>query len=174
MKKLSIIIFLFLIISSCKKEFAHFQKSNYSTNDYSIKPIISQPELLVSNEMESISSRNFTKETVIENPQIPFIKEEINKNRVKNVKYRSKVLIVKPSFDSKKYSQNSTFKSLKAKPVPLNSAIYTGFIFLAIAISLSLLSLQTLSILFGIASIFMLYIGFKRYFRRRKWREIFR
>lgn len=90
----------------------------------------------------------------------------------KNVEKKEGTFIQK-IFPNQTHNDKTTIKK-RRKPVPLNSTIYTGFIILGIAILLSLISLSSLSLLFGVAAIIFLYLGFRKYFRKIQRRNVFR
>lgn len=178
MKHLPFLFAFCIIFSSCKKEFASFQQSTYSSYAKSHTAIPSAPDINSPSPRLSVSLNDATI-LLPETPQfsVPIIEETLSDNTVKS---RNKGGIVRPirgQIFNKTFSEKSHYKKYifqtKRKPVPLNSTIYTGFIILGIAILLALFSLSSLSLLFGVASIIFLYLGFKKYFRRKKWRDIF-
>lgn len=183
MKKLTFLLLAFTLLASCRKEFASFQKSpniNYATKKKSaeisleiIKP--EHPNLIVSIQ----DSYDFTELSEVfrsKNNEMASQKLQINddggRKKRKNVSKKQETLFEKV-FPNQHTNDKKTVKK-RRKPVPLNSTIYTGFIILGIAILLALVSLNSLSLLFGVAAIFFLYLGFKKYFRRKKRRDIFR
>jgi Flp pilus assembly protein TadB len=52
--------------------------------------------------------------------------------------------------------------------------IPSGFVFLGIAILLSLININGLALLFGVAAILFLFLGFRKLLRRKRRRDIFR
>lgn len=182
MKHTILFLLLLIVFSSCKKEFAYFQKSNYSsfhTKKESIKletpnPILETPLIAAANEdFSSIFQQNEEIQVNNINPQIKNeVKDNGRKKKKRNIKQNNGTFLEKlfPNNDHKNTKQTQK----KRKPVPLNSTIYTGFIILGIAILLALVSLNSLSLLFGLASIIFLYIGFKTFFRKKRRRDMFR
>lgn len=183
MKQLTFLLLVFTLLASCRKEFASFQKSpntNYAAKKKSIeipfediKP--EQPNLIVSTQ----DSYAFTEPSDVfwsKNNEIASQKPQINndggRKKRKNVSKKQETFFEK-IFPNQHTNDKKNVKK-RRKPVPLNSTIYTGFIILGIAILLALVSLNSLSLLFGVAAIFFLYLGFKKYFRRKKRRDIFR
>jgi hypothetical protein len=181
--KYLLLLFLFCTLFSCKKDFANFQQSQYSTyaqssNNAAQKYNVFQPDASLSASLDNSAvfpiephlSETLTIEVNSTN-KIAFDKIEITENKgffkYKKAHFQAKMIAIAVS------NQKNTIKQ-KFKPVPLNSTIYTGFIILGIAIVLALVSLESLSLLFGLAAIVLLYIGFKKYLRRKKWRDIFR
>lgn len=175
MKHFLLLLAFCIVFSSCKKEFAHFQQSTYTSYAKLQTTVTSIPSMNLPSPHLSASLDNTTM-LLAETPQI--LEQSIEETVVNNTEKKGTVRRIKGRmFDkifSKKSHNNKQLLQTKRKPVPLNSTIYTGFIILGIAIVLALVSLESLSLLFGLASIVILYIGFKKYFRRKKWRDIFR
>ncbi len=183
MKKLTFLFLAFTLLTSCRKDFASFQKSpniNYTIKKKSIEIPVEitqpkQPNLIASTQ----DSYDFTEPNVFFKPKSNEIitqKQQIHddgrkKNR-KNISKKQETFFEK-IFPNQHTKDKKTVKK-RRKPVPLNSTIYTGFIILGIAILLALVSLNSLSLLFGVASILFLYLGFKKYFRKKRRRDIFR
>ncbi|MDZ7933875.1 MAG: hypothetical protein U5M51_02665 [Emticicia sp.] len=183
MKQLTLFFFSLIAFISCRKDFASFQKSpnlSYSqqknVQNYDIPINLTEPTLMASAEETPI----FLEQKELFSDKTP--EKEVNqslwnddrrkrKNR-RNVNQKQGTFIQK-IFPNQTLQDKKTAKK-RQKPVPLNSTIYTGFIILGIAILLALLSLGSLSLLFGVASILFLYIGFKAYFRKKRRRDIFR
>lgn len=183
MKKLTFLLLTFTLLASCRKEFASFQKSpniNYTTKKKSIEIPLEdikpeQPNLIASTQDSYIftepnevfqSERN---DIVSQKAQIS---DDGGRKKRKNVSTKQETFFEK-IFPSQHIKDKKTVKK-RRKPVPLNSTIYTGLVILGIAILLALVSLNSLSILFGFASLFFLYLGLKKYFRRKRRRDIFR
>ncbi len=182
MKPLTFFVFALLIFSSCRKDFASFQKSpnlsyshkSSSTNEALMRTPI-EPILMasvenlpvISDKVETYSFRTIK----IEGKNTSLNNGRKRRNR-KNVEKREGTFIQK-IFPSQTHNNKKTIQK-RRKPVPLNSTIYTGFVILGIAILLSLISLSSLSLLFGVAAIIFLYFGFKKYFRKIQRRNIFR
>ncbi len=181
MKKLTFLFLSFTLLVSCRKEFASFQKSpniNYTSPKKSIAiPVrITQPapSALIASTQDSFTEpiKVFgleTNEAIIQKQQIQ--DDGRRKNR-KNISRKQETFFEKV-FPNQHTKDKKTVKK-RRKPVPLSSTIYTGFIILGIAILLALVSLNSLSLLFGVASILFLYLGFKKYFRKKRRRDIFR
>lgn len=179
MKKPTFLLLAFTLLVSCRKKIASFQKSpniNYTTQKKSIEiPVeVTQPEPL-----SLIASIQDTEPIEIfrsENNEIASQKLQINddggRKKQKNVSKKEETFFEKIFLSQHTKDKKPTKK--RRKPVPFNSNIYTGFIILGIAILLALVSLNSLSLLFGVAAILFLYLGFKKYFRRKKRRDIFR
>lgn len=179
------ILFLLSLLAfiSCRKDFASFQKSpnlSYSQQKNSQQPKItldlSEPILMASGNESALfleQKETFSDKVSENETNIPLR----NDNRRKR-KNRKNVTQKQGTFFEKifpNYSQNDKkVVKKRRKPVPFNSTIYIGFIILGIAILLALVSLNSLSLLFGVASIIFLYWGFKKYFRRKRRRDIFR
>ncbi len=174
MKKASFSLILVVLFSSCKREFARFQsvgvesfakekkinpsilaKDNiqYPINDVSEQDIFSQA---TTEELPVLASNE---------PEIPLV--VLAQTTQKHKQTWQQESTQKPLFGEKKQKKN------KNNSLRLNPSIYSGMIILGIAILLALLSLQSLSLLFGLASILFLYWGFKKYFRKQQRKKIF-
>ena len=181
MKYLTLLSFSVILFSSCRKEFATFQKSTPITyartnknieNKKTITPI--EPILFTSitqtptflNKSSIIFPRN------LENKDEKEILDKGKKKKQATIN-RGGGTFLEKLFPNQTQKEKNTTKKRK-NPVPFNSTIYTGFIILGIAILLALLSLNSLSLLFGLASIIFLYLGFKWYFRKINRRKVFR
>lgn len=183
MKKPAFLLLALTLLASCRKEFASFQKSpniNYTTSKKSIEIPLEginpkQPNLIVSTQDSytfiepSEIFKSETNEITTQNTQI---NDDGGRKKQKNVSKKQETFFQKV-FPNQHSKDKKTVKK-RRKPVPLNSTIYTGLVILGIAILLALVSLNSLSILFGIASLFFLYLGLKKYFRRKRRRDIFR
>lgn len=182
MKKLTFLFLAFTLLVSCRKEFASFQKSpniNYTFQKKSIEiPVrITQPapSALIASTHDSYSEpiKVFGLETHEATIQKQQIQDDGRRKNRKNISKKQETFFEK-ILPNQHTNDKKTVKKRRI-PVPLNSTIYIGFIILGIAILLALVSLNSLSLLFGVAAIFFLYLGFKKYFRRKKRRrDIFR
>lgn len=183
MKQLTLFILSLITFTSCRKEFASFQKSpniNYAAKKTPIEIPLEvvkpeQPNLIASTQ----NSFTFTESKEAfqsENNEISTQNTQINDDGGR--KKRKKISKKQETFFEKifpnQHSKDKKTLKKRRKPVPLNSTIYTGFIILGIAILLALVSLNSLSLLFGVAAILFLYLGFKKYFRKKRRRDIFR
>lgn len=183
MKQLTLFFFSIIAFTSCRKDFASFQKSpnlNYShqktVQNTEISIDLTKPILLASvdesplflEQKEAFSAKMPENET---NKPLWDDDRKRRKNR-KNLSQKQSTFIEK-IFSNQAHNDKKVVKK-RRKPVPFNSTIYIGFIILGIAILLALVSLGSLSLLFGVASIIFLYLGFKAYFRRKRRRDIFR
>jgi hypothetical protein len=179
--KYLLILLCFCLLVSCKKDVAYFQQSTYSSYLLSKKNIELQPNIIQPDIQLSASFDNATifsnEPKSSENPIIEahltnvaaFDKSNIKKRIIqqKKIAFYSKNTPIAVNYHKKLFKRNP-------KEVPLNSTIYTGLIILGIAILLALISLNSLSFLFGVAAILFLYLGFKKYFRKQRRRDFFR
>lgn len=183
MKQLTLFFFSLIAFTSCRKDFASFRKS--ANLSYSHKKNIQNPEIAIDfNKPILIASVDESpifleqKETfsaeISENEPNKQLWDDDRKRRKnqKNVSKKQGTFIEK-IFPNQNHNDKKVSKK-RRKPVPFNSTIYVGFIILGIAILLALVSLGSLSLLFGVASIIFLYLGFKAYFRKKRRRDIFR
>jgi hypothetical protein len=169
------------MLTSCKKDVAYFQQSAYSNyihakKNIELQPNIIQPDIQLSASLDNatiISTEPKSSENLIIEAH-PTNVEEFNNSKIKkriiqhqNVAFYSKNTPISVNYHKKLFKRNP-------KEVPLNSTIYTGLIIFGIAILLALVSLNSLSLLFGLAAILFLYLGFKSYFRKQRRRDFFR
>jgi hypothetical protein len=169
------------MLLSCKKDVAYFQQSAYSSyinakKNIELQPKIIQPDIQLSASLDNatiISTEPKSSENLIIEAH-PTNVEEFNNSKIKKriiqqkkIAFYSKNTPIFVNYQKKLFKRNP-------KEVPLNSTIYTGLIILGIAILLALVSLNSLSFLFGLAAILFLYLGFKSYFRKQRRRDFFR
>ena len=184
MKQLTFLFLAFVLFSSCRKDFAHFQQSKSLV--YSHPPKTITPELIIApNETPLMASVDespmFLAETdsflptaiATETAKIAPNDDDGRRRKKKKNINQSNGTFFERLFPNQ-VSKNKKLTKKKRNPVPINSTITTGFIILGIAILLALISLNSLSLLFGLAAIIFLYLGFKRYFRKKQRRNIFR
>lgn len=183
MKQLTLFFFSLIAFTSCRKDFASFQKSpnlsypqQKNLQNLEVAIDLSEPTLMASVGESSIflEQKEIFSAKISENETNKLLWDDNRKRRKK----RKNVSKKQETFFEKIFPNQHT-KDLKTvkkrqKPVPFNSTIYIGFIVLGIAILLALVSLGSLSLLFGVASIIFLYLGFKAYFRKKRRRDIFR
>lgn len=183
MKQLTFFLFSLVAFTSCRKDFASFQKSpnlsySHQKNGQNIEIAINlaEPILIASVEESLLFSEQ--KELFSDKTPETHSKKTLWENDIKSRKKQNNInkkqgTFIQKIFPNQSHNDKKVVKK-RRKPVPLNSTIYIGFIILGIAILLALVSLSSLSLLFGVASIIFLYLGFKAYFRRKRRRDIFR
>ncbi len=183
MKKLTFLLLAFTLLVSCRKQFASFQKSPNIVYTTKKKPIeipleIIQPKQsnITASTQDSYDfakqSRVFgseTNEAIILNLSV---NDDGGRKRRKKVSKNQETFFEKV-FPNQTHNDKKVVKK-RRKPVSFNSTIYSGFVILGIAILLALVSLSSLSLLFGVAAIIFLYLGFRKYFRKIQRRNIFR
>ncbi len=97
------------------------------------------------------------------------------KKRKKQVQSRQNSTFLERLFPNKQLKQTQKEPTKKKKPLKRwGTMIPTGVVFLGIAILLSLININGLALLFGVAAIFFLYLGIRKLLRKRRRREIFR
>ncbi len=183
MKPLTFSLLSLLVFSSCKKDFAYFQKSRESTylhkknsikTESKIAPIEPNLTASVDNSLIILPKINvFSPDKTEFDTKKIFWNDDRKKRRKKKNMGSSKESFIEKIFPNQGHKDQKSTKK-RQNPVTLNSTIYTGFVILGIAIVLALVSLNSLSLLFGFASIILLYFGFKRFFRKKQRRDIFR
>lgn len=182
MKQLIILVLSLIIFTSCRKDFASFQKSTNSNYSYSKSNSKTNLSLTPSEPILTASIENFAvfsyKTTTFSSKTIEFKERNTSLADGRKRRNRKKVskkegTFIQKIFPNQTHNDKKVVKK-RRNPVPFNSTIYTGFIILGIAILLALVSLSSLSLLFGVAAIVFLYLGFKKYFRKKRRRDIFR
>jgi len=179
--KYLLILFCFCLLVSCKKDVAYFQQSAYSSylpskKNIELKPNIIQPDIQLSASLDNatiISTEPKTSENLIIEVY-PTNVVELHKSKIKKRIIQQKKIAFYSTNTPIAVNYHKKFFKRNPKEVPLNSTIYTGLIIFGIAILLALVSLNSLSLLFGLAAILFLYLGFKSYFRKQRRRDFFR
>jgi hypothetical protein len=179
--KYLLILFCFCLLVSCKKDVAYFQQSAYSSylpskKNIKIQPNITQPDIQLSASLDNatiISTEPKTSENLILEVD-PINVVELHKSKIKKRIIQQKKIAFYSTNTPIAVNYHKKFFKRNPKEVPLNSTIYTGLIIFGIAILLALVSLNSLSLLFGLAAILFLYLGFKSYFRKQRRRDFFR
>jgi len=179
--KYLLILFCFCLLVSCKKDVAYFQQSAYSSylpskKNIELQPNIIQHDIQLSASLDNatiISTEPKTSENLIIEVY-PTNVVELHKSKIKKRIIQQKKIAFYSTNTPIAVNYHKKFFKRNPKEVPLNSTIYTGLIIFGIAILLALVSLNSLSLLFGLAAILFLYLGFKSYFRKQRRRDFFR
>ena len=181
MKHITFLLLSLIVFSSCRKDLAYFQKSpslTYSQKKNIINTKIqcpaTEPVLVASIDDSSL----FIEKIEPFSPKIVEIEVKNSlwddgRKKKKKKKSVGQGTFIEKIFPNQAHKDKKISKK-RRNPVPLNSTIYTGLIILGVAILLALVSFNSLSLLFGVAAIIFLYLGFKRYFRKKRRRNIFR
>lgn len=183
MKQLTFLLLSLIVFSSCRKDFAYFQKSPNLTYLQKKNVVIPQIEHPATQPMLTASvddspefigqAESFSPETTAIETEKPWWDDGRKKKKKRTSVSRKEGTFIEKIFPNQTHKDKKINKK-RRNLVPLNSNIYTGFIILGIAIVLALVSLNSLSLLFGVAAILFLYLGFKKYFRKKRRRDIFR
>jgi hypothetical protein len=80
-----------------------------------------------------------------------------------------KISQLKVKIESQEY-----FKKKRNRNPIFNDGVKIGIVFLLIAITLAILSLNQLSLLFGVVSAIFFVLGLKKYMRKNRFRNIFK
>lgn len=192
MKKLIYFGFLLLFFSSCKKEYAYLQKSSedsflHKQKNEPISVVELDQQAIVASTDDSPLLTDFTPIYRFEDYEVASDNEVVGNNQVvqkenpKNKKKNKKKKVEEKKSWQKTLFPNDDVKEKKPKKKSSginfrrwNSMIPTGFLFLGIAILLAVFNVPTLPVLFGIAAIVFLFLGLKRFFRKRKRQNLFR
>ncbi len=167
MRKLLLGFLILFTVSSCQKKIGGFQASkeeNFSA-PIEITKIEETPkpqELVLAEELLDASNESGFK--VIDNATE---KSEIygNIRSIEN-KTKSYSTITKNPFNLKTQEKDKIKKRIRRNPV-FNDSLKMGFVLLFIAIGLSFLPVIELTLLFGIVALIFLFIGLKKFFKRR-------
>ncbi len=191
-KPLILSLFSVLFLSACKREYALVQPTSVDSflQKQRVKPAeittVKPTETTTKVEAQQTKNPNLDSETTnifeLKDELILETTAETSEQSVNSTKINRPLNLVDlatPStFSSFSKQLGKTQKRpVKQKKKPLrrwNAMIPAGFIFLGIAILLTLINLNGLALLFGVASILFLFLGFKKLFRRNKRRSIFR
>ncbi|MDP5140942.1 MAG: hypothetical protein NWP83_10805 [Spirosomaceae bacterium] len=191
MKKiLGFLLLSSLLFTSCKREYALVQPAKVDVFEQKqrIRPvnIQSTPKILESviNEVKFAAlpieeTTQTTVEATVTNQPTQEKKPLIGggKKKKKQVKRGQNGTFLEKIFQNQQFkkTQKEPVKKKKKKPFRrYGTMIPTGFLFLGIAILLSLIPLNGLALLFGMASILFLYLGFRKLLRKKRRRELFR
>jgi hypothetical protein len=176
MYKFIVAIICFVSLFSCQKKLANFQASNNDFYKHSEKPIavIKTKEIIYSETELKNNDVSLNVELLTASvEEEPFLK---NKQKVEI--YQTDVINFKNDFNAKNETikklelKKEKYKKKKRKKLKLNDNIKIGMIFLLVAIGLSIVGLNQLVLIFGIASIVFLYLGLKKYYRRRRIKRL--
>lgn len=179
-----------LIFTGCKREYAFVQPAKVDVFEQKqrvkiVNPAVAQKSFSVENEDE-ISHESIRQEAKLDLP-ISILKTEPTqekkpligggKKKKKQVQSRQSPTFLERLFPNQqlKKTQKEPTKKKKKKPFRrYGTMIPTGFVFLGIAVLLSLININGLALLFGVAAIFFLYLGIRKLLRKKRRREIFR
>lgn len=172
--KYAFLLLSFLIIS-CKPKLASFMPSHHETFNKTLhsKSIISEKEKSI-NVVECIDSLTITKISEQNNEFTEFhINDKITEKS--NKKYNKKAIKIQQ--ESKIIIEDQVKKKKRRKffanPI-FNDNVKIGIVFLVIAVVLSLFSLSQLALVFGLAALIFIYLGLKKYYRRKRIKQIFK
>lgn len=191
-KPLILSLLTLLFLSACKREYAQVQptsvdsfvqkqriKPTAETADKPVRPpatLESQQTEIINLELQTTDKFELENELIRES-NTEAKEQSLNSTRIN--RSHSLLNLATPSTYKSLVQHLGEFqkKPVKQKKKPLrrwNAMIPAGFIFLGIAILLALINLNGLALLFGVASILFLFLGFKKLFRRNKRRSLFR
>ncbi|MBK9508278.1 MAG: hypothetical protein IPP61_19755 [Cytophagaceae bacterium] len=169
-----------VVFVSCHKKLAFFQPGK-SVNYHSEKiPSVGQsfPETntnISPNQPEITASIEGNLEFESTNPiEIVNIEKEIIQQetsdfeRTKNTEFN-----ISEKNITEKTVEKNTLKRKKLYPL-FNDNLKIGLVFLVIAAILAIFSLNQLVLIFGLASLVFLYLGLKKYYRRKRIKSIFK
>ena len=191
-KSLIFLLFSFLFFTACKREYALVQPAKPEFFEKKVRSKILTPErvtekaVLVSKGVSDKESEVLFSEQTVEEVQTADIDKAsfampekwiIAKKPNSQTVQRQGVAIVAettPTQELRETPKKQIKKKKRKRRARWNSMIPAGFVFLGIAILLAFLNLNGLALLFGVASILFLFLGFKRLFRKNRRRSIFR
>ncbi|MFT6206084.1 MAG: hypothetical protein ACJA1O_003711 [Spirosomataceae bacterium] len=178
-KLLGFLLLSSFIFTSCKREYAFVQpaqvdifvqKQRVRTPNQDANPILT---LL---ETKEVTPAEIVMDEIIPEASLLVIENYLPQNQ-KQVQRRQGGTFMEKLFPNQqvKETQKRPVKNKKKKPFKRwGTMIPSGFIFLGIAILLSLININGLALLFGVAAILFLFLGFKKLLRRKRRRDIFR
>ncbi len=175
MKKICFALVAFIICASCQKKLAHFNSSSFEefsekTNARTSEtPIILEKKLLI---REIVVAKDVEIKDIKTTPENT---KKLSKPQSKpNQAVENNILdLEKKTFEEKNEDTKIKKKKRKKNPV-FNDGVKIGIVFLGIAILLAILSLNSLSLLFGVVSAIFFIIGLKKYMRKKRLRELFK
>jgi hypothetical protein len=190
MKKLLSFLFLSsLIFTGCKREYAFVQPAK--VDDFVQGQRVRIPNQgaslkLTSLEIKDVPLGRIVTDEVILEASLAAIENHLTQNQKPlfdgGKKKKSQVQSRQGGTFMEKLFPNQRVKETQKRPVKKKkksfkrwgTMIPTGLAFLGIAILLSLISINGLALLFGVAAILFLFLGFRKLLRRNRRRDIFR
>jgi hypothetical protein len=167
MKKLLLGFLIFFTVSSCHKKFGGFQaskKENFSApiKITTIEETPKLPELVLAEELleASIESEFRVIDHTTKKSEIYSTLKSIENNT------KSYSVINNKPLSLTTQEKDKIKKRIRRNPV-FNDSLKMGFVLLFIAIGLSFLPVIELTLLFGIVALIFLFIGLKKFFKRR-------
>lgn len=189
-KLLGLILLSSTLLTGCRREYAFVQPAQVDVFVQKQRvrslPQSTNPELtlLETKEVKPVETAadkiTLDAVTLVLENQSASIQKPVLDGGEKNVKQvpnrQNRILAEKPFLNLQaKEIQKRELKKKKKRPIKRwGTMIPTGFIFLGIAILLSIINLNGLALLFGVAAILFLFLGFRKLFRKKRRREIFR
>ena len=174
MKKFTLIACCLLVLASCRREQALFQKSQTTSYQPVAKQQVRQGAIMASNQ-ESLLPVSAEVKNTFEELSVPVVlpvekivfeekRSNVPKRRsfVKAIQFRNKVANKIDNFGHQK-----VFKAERRKEgffENLNSKVKIGIVFLLLAILFSLINFKLLAIIFAIAAIIFIARGLRRAF----------
>lgn len=169
-----------LLLSSCRKPLAQFQKStveNFDIDNYKStkKPKLEKLTLEENTEIKTGDSQYelimiANIDPIVSISKVKNKSSNIQLNETKNIK---KLFVSLETSTLVKLNSSDLDKKKKKKNLFFNDNIKIGAIFLGIAIVLTFFGLTQLILIFGIASLVFIYLGLKKYYRRKRIRNFF-
>lgn len=187
-RSLIVLLLTLPFFTACKREYARVQpakpdffvQKQRTAVKKEIAPIAVDEPKIIESETPGVIEALPTKSVNVETDDFPDLvaqkplfgggkkKHQIEKRGVAN--FLEKVF---PNQQLKETPKKQV-KKKKKRRTRWNPMIPAGFIFLGIAILLALINLNGLALLFGVASILFLFFGFKKLFRKKRRRSIFK
>lgn len=180
-KNIGLLLLVASLITSCKRQYAFVQPAKVDV--FAQK----QRSTQVTRKSEKVLTKIKVKEQITETEEVTFLEEIqiertplVGKSSIPQPEYKNKIISESLTINS---AANQQIDQTQKRPVKKkrkknfkrwNNMIPSGLIFLGIAILLSLINLNGLALLFGVASIIFLFFGIKKLLRKKRRREIFR
>lgn len=174
LKTLSVLVISCFIIVSCRTQQAYFhapEAVNYRTPEKRIK--IKLPELIKKKPVLSVQE-------IKAEQKIEKVKNYFPELQIKDKEVLIPVFPVRGAYEQLQKGPDPSKQKLKEKQKKkrkrrkfwrqFGSNLLIGTVFLVIAVVMAVLKLQTLVLLFGVASILFLIFGLKKIFRKRRRR----
>ncbi|MGR3812041.1 hypothetical protein [Jiulongibacter sp. NS-SX5] len=165
---------LIIFMTSCRSQYAPIQETrplSYRSSEKKLKvdlPFLKKKEIEVEiRDIEKPAGKIQVKRYF---PEIKIKPEEIEIPQVVEEKVEIEKEILTGGDPDKEKLKEKKKRKRRRMWRQFGSNLLIGFVFLGVAIILALIKLQTLAILFGVASILFLIFGLKKLFKKRRRR----
>ncbi|MFN3782513.1 MAG: hypothetical protein ACK4R6_01225 [Spirosomataceae bacterium] len=177
------LVFIYpVFLIGCKRQMAVFSyhPESYPVSEKKQKAISNSPKIERSDVIPAIKENILSEEVLpVQAFQIESTEQKVqdwpkfNRKKKEKVSKRQEPTYKKPFAIFQKQEKPEKRKKVLQNSF-FNDQVKIGGLFLGGAIILSLFNLTGLALLFGVAALLLLFVGFKKYFRRQRRKRAFR